>query len=60
MEDVLVPSNDMVEAYFTLPTAETLMPPASLIQGAAQMNLTSFLPHPTRLGPIFLGFQIAA
>jgi hypothetical protein len=53
MENVAVPSNDMVEAHFALPTAGTLMPQPAVLQGAVEMNMACFC-------PIFSSFQIAS
>jgi hypothetical protein len=57
MGNVLVPSHDMVEAYFTQPTAGTLMAPASVAQGSSQMNLAPFCPIPLAWAPYFLDFK---
>jgi hypothetical protein len=54
MENVLVPSDEMVEAYYLLPTAETVMPQPSVIQGAVQMNLACLCPVPLAWAPYFL------
>jgi hypothetical protein len=57
MENVAVPSNDMVEAYFALPTAGTLMPQPAILQGAVEMNLACFCPIPIAWAPYFLDFK---
>jgi hypothetical protein len=57
VRNVLVPSNEMVEAHFTQPTAGTLMAPASVAQGSSQMNLASFCPIPLAWAPYFLDFK---
>jgi hypothetical protein len=57
MENVTVPSDDMVDAYFALPIAGTLMPQPSVAQGGVQMNLASFCPVPLAWAPYFLDFK---
>jgi hypothetical protein len=57
MENVVVPSNDMVDAYFALPTAGTLMPQPSVLQGAVAMNMACFCPIPIAWAPYFLDFK---
>jgi hypothetical protein len=57
MEAVTVPSGDMVDAYFALPIAETLMPQPTVIQGGVQMNLACFCPIPLAWAPYFLDFK---
>jgi hypothetical protein len=57
MKNVAVPSNDMVEAYFALPTAGTLMPQPAILQGAVDMNMACFCPIPIAWAPYFLDFK---
>jgi hypothetical protein len=57
MENVVVPSNDMVKAYFVLPKAGTLMPQPAVLQGAVAMNMACFCPIPITWAPYFLDFK---
>jgi hypothetical protein len=50
-KNVATPSNDMVEAYFALSTAGTLMP---------QPEHGVPVSHTNRVGPLFSRFQIAS
>jgi hypothetical protein len=57
MEAVTVPSDAMIDAYFELPTAGTLLPQPTVDQGATNMNLANFCPLPLAWAPYFLDFK---
>jgi hypothetical protein len=57
MENVVVPSNEMVETHFASPTAGTLMPQPQVAQGAVAMNMACFCPIPIAWAPYFLDFK---
>jgi hypothetical protein len=57
MEGVAVPSDAVVDAYFTLPTAEDLLPHPTPAQGGINMNLTNLCPIPLAWPPYFLDFK---
>jgi hypothetical protein len=56
-KNVATPSNDMVEAYFALSTAGTLMPQPAVLQGAVNMNMACLCPIPIAWAPYFLDFK---
>jgi hypothetical protein len=57
MEEVTVPSEAMVDTYFALPMAETLLPQPTVAQGAVEMNLANFCPIPLAWAAYFLNFK---
>jgi hypothetical protein len=46
LEPVVVPTEALVDAYFATPTAAHLMPGATVLQGATQINMTNLCPIP--------------
>jgi hypothetical protein len=57
MEEVIVPSDAQVTAYFTNPTALEVMPSATVAQGGVSMNLSNLCPIPLAWAPYFLDFK---
>ncbi len=57
MEAVTVPSDDKVDVYYALLTAETLMPQPLVAQGGVPMNLACFCPVPLAWAFYFLDFK---
>jgi hypothetical protein len=57
MEDVTVPSDDQVEAYFATAVALNLMTGTTVHQGGTQMNISNFCPIPIAWAPYFLDFK---
>jgi hypothetical protein len=55
LEGVTVPTDVMVDAYFSLPTAENLVAQPTVAQGTLDMNLANFCPIPLAWAPYFLG-----
>jgi hypothetical protein len=54
MEEVTVPSDALVDAYFATETATHLMPQVTLGQGGVAMHLSNFCPVPLAWAPSFL------
>jgi hypothetical protein len=54
MEAVIVPSDNLVDAFYASPTAGHLMPQPTEAQGGTAMNLTNLCPLPLAWTPYFL------
>jgi hypothetical protein len=57
MEEVIVPTDAQVDAYFLTPTAENLLPPMTVAQGGVAMNLSNMCPIPLAWAPYFMDFK---
>jgi hypothetical protein len=57
LEEVTVPWDMLVDAYFATPTATYLMPQATLNQGRVDMNLSNLFPIPLVWTPYFMDFK---
>lgn len=57
LEQVCVPPDAMVDAYFAGPAAVDLMPSTSTAAGGVDMNLSNLCPIPTAWAPYFLDFK---
>ncbi len=57
LENVLVPSDPEVIAYFALPTAGGLLPGLMVAQEGVDMNLSNLCPIPIAWAPYFINFK---
>jgi hypothetical protein len=57
MEEVVVPTDALVDAYFATPTATHLIPQVTPAQGGVEMNLSNICPIPPAWAPYFLDFK---
>jgi hypothetical protein len=57
MEEVCVPSDALVDAYFAGPAAVDLMPATTVPLGGVNMNLSNLCPIPLAWAPYFMGFK---
>jgi hypothetical protein len=57
MEEVCVPSDAIVDAYFAGPTALDLMPGTTVALGGVPMNLSNLCPIPIAWAPYFMDFK---
>jgi hypothetical protein len=54
VEEVRIPSNAQVDAYFSLPAAENLMVAPAVAAGAVNINLARIYPIPLSWAPYFM------
>jgi hypothetical protein len=57
MEEVWVPSDAIVDAYFAGPAAVDLMPATTVPLGGVDMNLSNLCPIPLAWAPYFMDFK---
>jgi hypothetical protein len=57
MEEVCIPSDAIVDAYFAGPAAAELMPATTVPLGGVEMNLSNLCPIPLAWAPYFLDFK---
>jgi hypothetical protein len=57
MEEVCVPSNALVDAYFAGPATVDLMPATTVPLGGVDMNLSNLCPIPLAWAPYFMDFK---